>query len=128
MSTTIDYICTGVLHEVHSLQTMYQTDEIIVFTWKEPFTLEGVPIIAYEIHVKIRSWLRGWSEVENITPMSFNTTQNDVNVSRVNHDDICTSVKFSVSAINMAGIGKAASIVTQFPEGNYQTLITKTPV
>ena len=85
--------------------------------WEDPFTLGGVPIIGYEVHTEQSSWLRGKSNVENSTQFSFNTSEKEANVTQVKIDDVCTSVYFSVSAINEAGIGESASITSHFREG-----------
>ena len=107
----------GTLDSIEDLQVAYAMNERITFIWKDPFTLKGVPIIKYGVHMELTSWLRGQKKVENITEISFNTSDKEVNATRVKTEDICTSVNLSVSAINMAGIGESASITSYFREG-----------
>ena len=107
----------GTLDSVEDLQVAYATDKRITFIWKDPFTLEGVPIIGYGVQMELTSWLRGQERVENVTEISFNTLDKEVNATRAKTENICTSVNLSVSAINMAGIGESAFITSQFIEG-----------
>ena len=105
----------GLLNEPTALSgTQTELDEVI-FTWSPPYTLEGVPILGYNLNIQVISSL-------NETLLSnFYVSINDTSfsVSRPESENNCIFVNISVNATNVVGVGETVFSTFYFSEGNF---------
>ena len=83
-----------------------------IFTWDDPYTLMGVPILGYNISIMFTSLKNNNTILTNaqvILKQEFVVTDPFKN-------GFCVLMNFTTSAINMAGEGKPNSIAANFVE------------
>ena len=82
----------------------------VLFEWFPPYTLTGVAILGYELHVYVTDDLN--KDVQTV----YNTT---VNVTRFVYNNLngsgnCTMVNITIFAINMVGHGHSVEYMFTF--------------
>ena len=88
---------------------------MITFTWDDPYTLNGVPILGYQVLAVFNS-----SKNSDIILTSTQVVQKGEFIT-VNpfRSGFCVFVNLTTSAINMAGLGKPKTITSHFIESKY---------
>ena len=101
---------TGLLESVSDLTVVSINSTTVLISWSPPFTLEGVPILGY--NVTITNTTSGENEtmsVEGDTTMLYYS---------IDHPDPDNNFTVTVVPINVVGPGEPAEIVT-FGEHKY---------
>ena len=104
---------TGLLDVVPDLRVTQETQELLRFEWSEPYTLLGVPVLEYEIILQLTNTKNPEDKVlisSTISEQEFSATKYQIN-------SPCISVNFTISAINMVGVGNATNTMARFAEG-----------
>ena len=99
-------ICIGLLNSVNDLAVVSINSTTVLISWSPPFTLEGVPILGY--NVTITNTTSGENEtmsVEGDTTMLYYS---------IDHPDPDNNFTVTVVPINKAGLGEASSFVFHF--------------
>ena len=85
------------------------------FSWSEPYSLEGVVILGYQVDFAIGS---------SLTENEFQSET--VNVSETNYavskpsTAVCAYINISVRAVNDAGLGEPVTAFFKFIESNHR--------
>ena len=107
---------TGLLSGVSNLSGTQIEPDQVTFSWSSPYTLEGVPILGYELSILIISNING-SVISN-THESVNDSSLHVNVSKPDSsEETCICVNISVNARNMVGDGETVFSIFYFKKG-----------
>ena len=99
-------ICIDLLEPVSNLTVVSINSTTVLISWSPPFTLEGVPILGY--NVTITNTPSGENEtmsVEGDTTMLYYS---------IDHPDTDNNFTVTVVPINGAGSGQASSFVFNF--------------
>ena len=109
-SYSVILIHLGVLDEVKGLVGTQLSSSLAMFEWISPYTLAGVAILGYELHIQVSD------ELDKSIQTSYNITINETNFSYSKPKDSgnCTIVNITILAINMVGPGHPAEYVFRF--------------
>ena len=94
----INSFITGLLGSVHNLTVTLINSTTVLISWSPPFTLEGVPILGYNVTVMNETVL-----LERDTTMLYYS---------IDHSN---SMHFTVVPINQVGAGQIADITCKMP-------------
>ena len=94
-------ICTGLLESVSNIDVNRVNSTTVLISWSPPFTLEGVPILGY--NVTITNTTSG----ENETMLVEDTTL----LYSIDHPDSENNFAVTVIPINEVGAGQPATLV-----------------
>ena len=103
-------MCAGLLKPVSDLNVTLINSTTVLISWSPPFTLEGVPILGY--NVTITNTTSGENEtmsVEGDTTMLYYS---------IDHPDPDNNFTVTVVPINGAGPGEDATTLFSFGEHN----------
>ena len=110
------YACAGLLESVSDLTVVSINSTTVLISWSPPFTLEGVPILGY--NVTITNTTSG----ENETILkTANTTMLDYTFS-IDHPDPDSEFIVTVIPINEAGPGDNVTTSFSFSEQNFDSI------
>ena len=102
-----DHYSLGPLESVSNLPVMSINSTTVLISWSPPFTLEGVPILGY--NVTITNTTSG-EELETATTTMLNYTFS------IDHPDPDNNFTVTVVPINGAGLGESATELLFFGE------------
>ena len=106
------YAYIGILDKVANLRVGFPSEEMGTFTWDDPFTLMGVPILSYNVSITFTSLKNNNTILTNAQVM----VKKEFVVTDPFKNGFCVLMNFTTSAINIAGEGKPNSISTNFVE------------
>ena len=95
-----------------------RTTELLKFEWSDPYALEGVPILGYNVLLQITTTKDGSS----IVPYNGTVYERELAVTNEFNDGFCVFVNFTIAAINMVGVGSVTSSTEYFAEGEYSLM------
>ena len=82
-------------------------------SWSAPYTLDGVPILGYNITI---------TNTSNGNTLSTYFTQDTQYVISINDGDPCTELTLTISGYNGAGDGDSSSFNFSYPGGTANSL------
>ena len=107
------YACAGLLESVSDLTVVSINSTTVLISWSPPFTLEGVPILGYNVTITNTT-----SREENETILeTVKTTMLNYTLS-INHPDPDSEFIVTVIPINEAGPGDNVTTSFSFSEHN----------
>ena len=116
------HFCVGVLDEVANLRVTFASEYMGTFTWDDPYTLMGVPILGYKISTALTSLKNNYTVQTNTQVVP----KREYTVADPFRNGFCVLINFTTSAINMAGEGPPSSFATHFMESKWQGAHTNT--
>ena len=112
----------GTLDEVPNFSATVLSEDSATFTWDEPYTFIGVPILWYETVIEFSS-----AKDKDICLTSNQTTyMTQLMVANPFNNGFCTFINISIFAKNMAGLGAPATAFVHFREGKFYDLNFRT--
>ena len=105
------FVYTGLLESVSDLTVTRVNSSTVLISWSPPFTLEGVPILGYNVTVT------NTTSVENET-MSVEEDTTMLYYS-INHSDPDNNFTITIVSINGGGVGQPAVSTFIFSSSKY---------
>lgn len=75
-----------------------------MFSWAAPYSLQGVPILGYELDVHVYVQRQHTTNGEALSTSHVSTNMTCLNIS-IPNNTICLFINFSIHAVNPVGLG-----------------------